>query len=344
MRRLEYVRRGQLRWVEVPDARPQAPTDAVVRPIASTTCDLDGAIIAGTTPFEGPFAIGHECVAEVVEPPEDGFGVLRPGDQVVVPWHICCGECGHCRQGLTASCERVPRYAMYGAPLGGEWGGLFDDLVRVPWASHALVPLPPGLDPGAVASASDNLTDAWAAVAPALLDAPGAGVLIMGGSPSIGLYTAMFAAALGAGQVDYVDRSRHRRAQAEELGATAYEVVPPKEEYKVVVDASYDRAALAEGMRHAGPGARCHSVGIFFGELTPLPLDHMYMNRVTFTTGRPDVLPDLPSVLDLVADGVVDPRAVYSGEIAWDDAPAALAERPRKPLFRRGAAAEPRPR
>jgi hypothetical protein len=52
------VRRGEFRWAEVPEACVQEPGDAVVRPIASTTCDLDRAIIAGATPFVGPFAIG----------------------------------------------------------------------------------------------------------------------------------------------------------------------------------------------------------------------------------------------------------------------------------------------
>jgi alcohol dehydrogenase len=334
MRRLEYVRRGELRWADVREARVQEPGDAVVRPIASTTCDLDRAIIAGATPFVGPFAIGHECVAEVVDI-GDGAATLRPGQQVVVPWHICCGLCARCGRGLTSQCERVPRYAMYGVPLGGDWGGLFDELVRVPWASQALVPLPEGLDPALVASASDNLTDAWRAVGPALRAAPGARVLIMGGTPSIGLYVAMFAAAVGAGAIDYVDRSAQRRTQASALGATPHETTPAGEEYEIIVDASADRGALAEGLRHAAPGARCHSVGIFFGDPTPLPLDVMYMHGVTLTTGRPDVLADIPDVLDLVADGTVDPAPIFSGEIAWEDAPAALAELPRKPLVLR---------
>ena len=335
MRRLEFVRRGELRWAEVPDARVRDASDAVVRPIASTTCDLDRAIIAGATPFAGPFAIGHECVAEVLDVGDDP-SPLRPGQQVVVPWHICCGRCARCLRGLTSQCERVPRYAMYGVPLGGDWGGLFDELVRVPWASQALVPLPDGLDPGAVASAGDNLTDAWRAIGPALRGAPGARVLVMGGTPSIGLYVAMFAAALGAGGVDYVDRSAQRRGQAQALGATAHDTPPHGEEYEIVVDASADRASLAAGLRHAAPGGRCHSVGIFFGDPTPLPLDVMYMHGVTLTTGRPDVLADLPAVLSLVADGTVDPRPIFSGEVAWEDAPAALAELPRKPLVLRG--------
>jgi threonine dehydrogenase-like Zn-dependent dehydrogenase len=137
---------------------------------------------------------------------------------------------------------------------------------------------------------------------------------------------------LGASHVDYVDRSARRRGQAEALGASAHEAVPTRQEYEIVVDASAERAALAEGLRHAAPGGRCHSVGIYFGEPTPLPLDHMYMQGVTLTTGRPDVLGDIPAVLDLVADGTVDPRSVFSERVAWEDAPAALAELPRKPL------------
>jgi hypothetical protein len=67
--------------------------------------------------------------------------------------------------------------AMYGAPIGGSWGGLFSDLVRVPYADAMLVPLPAGLDPVAMASASDNWSLAWRLVAPHyLLDRPRNGV------------------------------------------------------------------------------------------------------------------------------------------------------------------------
>ena len=44
--------------------------------------------------------------------------------------------------------------AMFGVPIGGERGGLFSDLVRVPYADAMLVPLSPGLDPIATASSS----------------------------------------------------------------------------------------------------------------------------------------------------------------------------------------------
>ncbi len=76
---------------------------------------------------------------------------------------------------------------MDGLPLGGDDGGLFDPLVLVPWAP-ALVPVPDGVDPAAVASASDDLVDAWRAVEPSLRRRPGADVLALGGTGSIGFY------------------------------------------------------------------------------------------------------------------------------------------------------------
>jgi len=45
-------------------------------------------ILAGT-PFPLPIHLGHECVGEVVEGPE-GF---TPGDRVIIPFQISCGNC-----------------------------------------------------------------------------------------------------------------------------------------------------------------------------------------------------------------------------------------------------------
>jgi len=66
---------------------------------------------------------------------------VRPGEPVLVPFQISCGECGRCRAGLTGLCDTVPYRSSYGmAALSGvEYGGGLSDLVRVPFADHMLV-------------------------------------------------------------------------------------------------------------------------------------------------------------------------------------------------------------
>ena len=60
MRRLEFVAPRRLEFREVTEPRIESEDQVIVRRVASTTCDLDRAIIAGITPFQPPFAIGHE--------------------------------------------------------------------------------------------------------------------------------------------------------------------------------------------------------------------------------------------------------------------------------------------
>src|SRR6478735_1046358 len=112
-----------------------------------------------------PFPLGHECVAEVVEV-GDAVSAVAPGDRVSVPFQISCGSCGACLRGRSANCTEVDFMATYGfGPAVARWGGFLSDLVAVPFADHMLVPLPAGLEAAAVASASDNISDAWRAVA-----------------------------------------------------------------------------------------------------------------------------------------------------------------------------------
>jgi threonine dehydrogenase-like Zn-dependent dehydrogenase len=70
---------------------------------------------------------------------------------------------------------------MFGLPIGGEWGNGLADKVRVPFAEQMLVALPPSVPPIVLASASDNLPDAWRCVAPYISHEPDADVLILGG-------------------------------------------------------------------------------------------------------------------------------------------------------------------
>ncbi|HKA90531.1 MAG TPA: alcohol dehydrogenase catalytic domain-containing protein [Haliangiales bacterium] len=333
MRALTYVGPEKLEWREAPDPRVAGAAQAVVRPIAATPCDLDRAIIMGRTPAVPPFVLGHECVAEVVDV-GDGVRGVAVGDRVVVPWHLCCGACDRCLRGLTAHCAAFPQYAMYGTNFGGDYGGFLADLVHVPFADAMLVPLPAGVPPERAAPASDNLTDAWLAVAGPLEKYPGGPVLIVGGAGSIGLYAVELARTAGARSVDYVDRSPDRLALAESLGARAIpRDAAVRATYPVVVDASGNPTELLKAVRAVAPGGICTSTGIFFLD-TPLPLFDMYLKDVTFRTGRPNVGPHIGKVLALLAAGRIHPENL--GETApWEDAIEVLRTRRLKPVLMR---------
>ena len=235
---------ARVEWRDVPDAELGGPGEALVRPLAVALCDLDHLMIHGQAPIPGEIALGHEQAGEVVAV-GDAVADHRVGDLVSVPFQISCGACDFCRRGRTGDCETVPPQSMYGfGMVGGDWGGALADLVRVPFADAMLVPVPEGIEPVSVASASDNVVDGWRTVAGPLARRPGSPVLVVGGlARSVGLYAVDAALALGAASVTYLDGDPGRLAVAADLGAEVMEGPPSGRlgPFPVTVDASASR-------------------------------------------------------------------------------------------------------
>lgn len=291
---------------------------------------LASAVCSATAPFKGPYAFGHEFVAEVLEV-GDQVTQVRPGMRVAVSFQICCGSCEFCGKGLTANCRSVPPRSMYGfGDLGGhEWGGALSDIVRVPFADFMMVPLPHSVDPASVASLPDNIVDAWRTVGPGLREVPGGSVLIVAGAAhSIGLYTVAIAKQLGASAVVYVDKDATRRELAATLGATearaAHERVRP--EFDITVEASASEPGLSAAIRSTRPGGVCTSVGIYYSPAVAMPLIAMYGIGVRFLHGRVHSRMAMPEVLPLITSGQLQPERVTSRLARWDDAIEALLE------------------
>ncbi len=329
MQQLVFDGPRSLQWREAPTPTLSSDEGALVRPIAVATCDLDSLIVSGTSPFQPPFPLGHECVAEVIEA-GDSVTSFASGQLVSVPFQISCGSCDACLAGRTSNCSRVPFMSTYGfGPAVDRWGGFLSDLVEVPFAEHMLVGVPEGVEPSAVASASDNLSDAWRTVGPALAEYPGADVLVVGGAGpgSIGLYAAGLAVALGSRSVLYVDGDFARREIASRLGAQTLAEKPKRVgPYPITVDSSADPEGLKLALRSTSPDGVCTSTAIYFGEQPSLPLLEMYTKGITFRTGRANARSAMPHVLGLAASGRLHPELVTSRVVPWGDAAAALAE------------------
>jgi threonine dehydrogenase-like Zn-dependent dehydrogenase len=329
---LVFVERNKLEWRERATPRIESANDAIVRPVAATTCDVDQMIIRGLTPHEGPFSIGHEAVGRVIEV---GSGVKHvvPGDFVSIPWHISCGVCARCQNEQYAYCEAFPHGAMFGWNVGGDYGGLFDDVVHVPFANHMLVKLPDGVDPRHAASVSDNIAVAWEVLHDELKAKPEARILIMGGSASICLYCVDMARALGAKDVTYCDYSSKRLELARGYGAQVYKGAPKLDgpRYDIVIDASGKKDWLHAGLQMLTPHGLCDSVGIYFDDV-PFPIFEMYMRDVRFRIGRGNARRAIPHVLDLMARKCICPQHVTTETHEWHTAPECLAHSA-KPLL-----------
>lgn len=363
MRELNLFGAGDLRWVERPEPALVTGSDAIVRPIVVSRCDgdtlpihhrgvprlfqaglrtglVDPAVghICGPVPFRGPFAIGHECIAEVVDT-GDEVSQVQVGDRVVVPWSVSCGACPACRRGLTSKCRTTRStpngersLSAYGfGTASGSYGGMVSDLLRVPHADAMLVPLPDGLDPVRVAAASDNLADAWRCVIPHLRDHPQARVLVIGGgAQSIGLYAAGLAVAHGAATVDYLDPSSRRREIAETLGARSIHrhrrssaPATGTEPYDIVVEASSSSLGIRHAIRSTAPGGTCTAVGYYVGRTTGIPLMHMYANDVVLHLGVSHPRAVLPELLAWVHATGFPAEKVTSHMADFDEAPTA---------------------
>jgi threonine dehydrogenase-like Zn-dependent dehydrogenase len=375
MRELTFVGSGKLEWRDRPDPELREPGDALVRPFVASRCDGDTlpihrpvsramqlglraglidpvvASIAGPVPFQGPFGIGHECVAEVTALGQDVAG-FHVGDIVVVPWSVSCGTCRECTHGLTAKCSTMTAtspgrtLAAFGfGSTSGPWGGMVTDSLRIPHADHMLVRVPEGVDPLRVAAASDNLTDAWRAVVPPLTERPEGRVLVIGGgAQSIGLYAAGLAVSHGAEVVDYYDHRPERLAVAESLGAHGHHLGDTKRRslaaiatnrYDVTVEASSRGSGLAAALRALRPGGVCTGTGYYLAPGTKVPVMDMYATSATLNVGVSHVRSYLPALLRFVAEHDFPAEKVTSTLAAWDDAPEAYAARTTKLVVHR---------
>ncbi|WP_027589475.1 zinc-dependent alcohol dehydrogenase [Pseudomonas sp. RL] len=235
MRALTYHGAHDVRVDTVPDPKLQQPDDILLRVTATAICGSDLHLYHGKIPETRDGDIfGHEFMG-IVEEVGTGVTALKPGDRVIVPFVIACGDCFFCRQDLFAACETTnpgrgailnkkqipPGAALFGYShlYGGIPGGQAE-FVRVPQANTGPFKVPTSLPDERVLFLTDILPTGYQAAVNAGLKA-GSSVAIYGAGP-VGLMTAACARLLGAEQIFMVDQFAHRLQFAQE----AYGVIP----------------------------------------------------------------------------------------------------------------------
>jgi len=330
MEQLTCTEPGTVAWQDISEPEAPAAKEALVRPLAVARCDIDLFLTSGFFPSGGPFALGHECVAEIVAV-GSGVRFLRAGQRAVVSFQLSCGVCRTCRCGHTANCDELPVLSDYGMkPLSGvEYGGMLTDLVRVPYAEAMLAPVAQHLDSVALGSVSDNVLDGYRAVAPHLAEAPGSEVLIVcHGLKSVPLYALQAAVALGAGRVDFASDDREMLEHAARLGARPVltDFSKRKERYPIVVDSGLTATGLNYALASTRPEGICHSTSFYAGASVPMPLGRLYTLGIRFFIGRAHAAALLREVMPLIESGRLRPQEVTTRVVPWEDAPRAWLE------------------
>lgn len=231
MRALTFHGRQDIRCDSVADPRIEEPRDAIVKVTSCAICGSDLHLYDGFVPgmMSGDI-MGHEFMGEVVEVGSENKK-LKPGDRVVVPFTICCGECEQCKRGNFSVCERTNRNkALADKMFGHTTAGLFGythltggypggqaEYVRVPYADVAPIKIPDGLTDEQALFLGDIFPTGWQAAVQCDIE-PTDTVAIWGAGP-VGQFCIRSAVLLGARQVIAIDNVPERLAMARAGGA-----------------------------------------------------------------------------------------------------------------------------
>ncbi len=206
-----------LRRHEAAVPRP-GPDEALLAVSGCGVCHTDLGFLHEGIPTRHPLplTLGHEIAATVLEAGRDAVlddgRSLTPGQEVIVPAVLPCGDCPRCRAGRENICaaQKMP---------GNDLDGGFASHVCVP--ARSLVPVtgrPSGLNLAHLAVVADAVTTPYQALLRARV-AEGDHVVLIGAG-GIGIFAVQIASHLGA-QVLAVDTRAARVARALEHGAVA---------------------------------------------------------------------------------------------------------------------------
>ena len=298
----------------VPDPRILNPRDAIVRVTSTAICGSDmhlyNGLVVGMQPGD---ILGHEFMG-VVEEVGPAVKNLKPGDRVVVPFTISCGDCGPCGRQQWSLCDNSnPNAAvvekLYGYSAAGLYGyshmfggysGGQAEYVRVPFADVGPVRVPDSLPDEKVLYLSDIFPTGYMAAENCAIKR--GDVIAIWGCGPVGQFAIRSAFMLGAERVIAIDRFPERLELARAAGAQALD-----HDDVNVLDALYQYT----GGR--GPDACIDCVGLEAHGVSPDAIADKVKQAVKLELDRPHVLRE--AILACGKGGTVSVPGVYTGFI-----------------------------
>jgi threonine dehydrogenase-like Zn-dependent dehydrogenase len=340
MKAARYHGLQDVRVDEVPEPTILKGTDALVRVTKAGICgsDLHFFNSGDALGLEPGTRLGHEFVG-VVEAIGPDVRAVRAGDRVVAPFVFSDGDCFFCRRGLPSSCEHG---GIFGSPFWGEHAGgevesAQSEFVRVPEADGTLVVIPEAL-----ASEEHDLKvlplgDVFATGYHGVLNArvaTGDTVAVLGDG-AVGISAVGAATLVGAANIVLVGHHDDRLAVGIRAGAT--HVVNARRDDPLelirnltggrgadgVVETISNNASLGRALTAVRDGGAVAVLGMsHFFEPVDQPYSAAFMRNVSI---HPGVCPSrayIPQLLNVVAQGHVDPGLVFTHDLPLAEAAA----------------------
>ncbi|WGD49367.1 alcohol dehydrogenase catalytic domain-containing protein [Bradyrhizobium sp. CB1650] len=311
-----------IRVLDIPEPRPVAEDDLIVRVKAVGVCgsDLHSYLEGGTTgPTRvRPFVLGHEF-SGTLTPDSARKAGLSADALVAVDPSIPCGHCEWCHRGHTNLCPNV-KFLGY-APHNGAMA----EFVCVP--KSAVHAVPDSIDPAgaAILETLGVAIHAMDLARPRLQET----VAVLGCGP-VGLLLIQLARLAGAGTIIAIDPVEQRSALARDLGADvacrSYAGIADVTEGRGV-DLVIEATDSSYGFEHA---ARCARIG---GRvvLVGIPENNQYILSgaesrrkglsIKFSRRMPEVY---PRAIALAQSGRVKLTPLATHRFSLDETPAAF--------------------
>lgn len=318
---------GDVRIAEIPDARIEQPTDAIIRIVRSCICGSDLWPYHDLPPTPEGQPMGHEAIG-IVEEVGRAVQRVRRGQLVVMPFAFSDGSCQFCDEGLTTACEHG---GFFGTGHGTS--GAQAEAMRIPFADGTLYPL--AIEPDeALLPALLTLADVMGTGHHAAVSArvhSGNRVAVVGDG-AVGLCGVIAARRLGAEQIIIMGRHADRLALAREFGAT--DVVSERGDEAVarvleltggfgahsVLECVGSAQGVATAVAIARPGGAVGRVGVPHYEVVPGGQPTFFRN-VAVAGGPAPVRSYIAELLPEIVEGRIQPGRVFDRTVGLDGVP-----------------------
>ncbi|RSK26032.1 glutathione-dependent formaldehyde dehydrogenase [Bacillus sp. HMF5848] len=229
MKAVTYQGIKKIKVKHVEDPSIKKTDDIIISVSKSSICGSDLHLYHGLIPsMSKDYVIGHEAIGKVEDVGRDVTSV-RKGDKVIIPYHVACGVCAYCQQGLGSLCDEANNEGEAGGYFGcsrlyGDYQGSQAELLRVPFANFTPFRIPEQneLTDDELLLLTDAVPTAYWGVHHGGVK-PGDTVVVLGCGP-IGLLVQKFAWLKGATRVIAVDCVPYRLEHAKRTNKV--EVLP----------------------------------------------------------------------------------------------------------------------